>query len=80
MARRKQPTPVQRLVAAMDACALARSEAQWTNGYRAAAGAKHPDEARLYAKEQRQWQHVARAERRFRRLAQRLIREARDGE
>lgn len=75
----KKPTPVERLMAAMDRCALARGEAQWTNGYRTAKGGRHPDEARLYEKEQRQWQAVGHSEQAFRRLASRLLREARRG-
>lgn len=73
--KRKQPTPIARLMAAMDRCAIARGEAQWTNGYRAAKGGA--EEARLHPKEQRQWQNVERTEAAFRRLAARLLRAAR---
>lgn len=68
-------TPIVRLMAAMDRCAVAQGEANWTNGYRAAKGS--PEEARLYAKEVRQWGRVTIEQRNFRRLALRLLREAR---
>lgn len=83
MPARKRLTVIERLMAAMDACAIARGEAQWTNGYRAAAFAgaidNTPEGERLYQKEQAQWREVGRRERAFRRLAQRLLREAADG-
>jgi hypothetical protein len=78
MAKSKKPTPVERLVAAMDRCAVARGEAQWTNGYRAGRLAMdHAESDRLYSKEMFQWKAVVNAERAFRRLAQRIIAEAR---
>jgi hypothetical protein len=63
----------------MDACAIARGEAQWTNGYRAAKGAlidTTPEGARLYAKEMDQWNTVSHVERRFYRLALKALRDA----
>jgi hypothetical protein len=75
---RKQKPPIERLVAAMDLCAGARGEAQWTNGYRTGAvGVGSLESERLYAKEQRQWAYVDVADKKFRRLAARLLREAR---
>jgi hypothetical protein len=71
----KKLKPIERLMVAMDRCALARGEAQWTNGYRAAAAGT--EEARLYPREQAQWAVVEQEERKFRRLALRLLREAR---
>jgi hypothetical protein len=73
--KQKHPTRVERLMAAMDRCAIARGEAQWTNGYRAAKGGA--EEARLHPKEQLQWEEVGRQEAAFRRLAARLLRSAR---
>lgn len=70
----QKPTALERLMAAMDRCAVARGEAMWTNGYRAAKGA--PAEGRLWAKEQRQWERVHQTDAAFRRLALRLLREA----
>lgn len=68
---RKNLTPVQRLMAAMDECAIARGEANWTNGYRTGKGgaAEH-----LYDKERAQWQKCDEVERKFRNLAARLLR------
>ena len=78
MSARKRVSPAERLRAAMDRCAVARGEAQWTNGYRAA---KEPmlsqaEADRLYAKEQAQWKEVERVQNAFRRLALRVLREA----
>lgn len=70
----KHPTPVALLMAAMDRCAIARGEAQWTNGYRTGKGGA--EEARLYPKEQLQWKEVGRQEAAFWRLAARLLRAA----
>jgi hypothetical protein len=70
--RKNDPTPAHRLVAAMTLCAVARGEAQWTNGYRAAGGSA--EEKRLYAKEVGQWKAVDRTDAAFRRLAARLLR------
>ena len=68
-------TPTARLMAAMDRCAKAHGEAQWTNGYRAGAQSDlHADGNRLYKKEVAQWQSSYRADAAFRRLAQRLTR------
>lgn len=79
---RKKLTPIERLMVAMDACACARGEAQWTNGYRAAKGNEGrvltPEQARLWDKEQRQWRYVGSVENTFRRIVQRLLREARN--
>jgi hypothetical protein len=61
-----------------DACAIARGEAQWTLGYRTRFEALAHDKLeadRLCAKNLRQWQDVERVERKFRRLALRLLRE-----
>lgn len=58
----------------MDACAVARAEALWTNGYRAG----RPDkEAELHGKEMRQWETVRQVEGRFRRVCNEVLREAR---
>lgn len=73
-----KPTPTECLMAAMDRCATARGEAQWTNGYRAGAQSDFDvDGLRLHGKEMEQWQGVERAEAAFRRLAQRLTRGSR---
>jgi len=75
----KKAKPIDRLVMAMDACAVARGEAQFTHGYRARFAATSTDEAeerRLYAKEQAQWADAERVEKRFRRLALAVLREA----
>jgi hypothetical protein len=73
-ATRKRPTPIERLMMAKDHCAALHGEAQWVNGYRAAAGPK--EEERLRAKEAAYWRDVTKADAAFRRLAQRLLREA----
>lgn len=78
---RKPMKPIDRLLTAMDRCAVARGEANWTNGYRAAkeafqTGNLTEEHQRLHAKEGRQWQHVDRVEQAFRKLAQRVLREA----
>jgi len=75
MSTRRQQ--IDRLIKSMDRCAVARGEAQWTNGYRAAKG--KPEEANLYAKEVRQWDRVRDAEANFRRVAQNVLRQARRG-
>lgn len=76
---RKQK-PIDRLMAAMDACAIARGEAQWTNGYRTAyvkaKDYKEPEADRLYAKQELQLVRAAVSEIKFRRLALRLLRES----
>ena len=74
---RIKPKPIDRLLAAMDRCAVARGEAQWTHGYRAAKG--EPTASELWAKEQAQWKRVDETERAFRRVAVRLLREASRG-
>lgn len=71
----KQPSAIERLVAAMDRCAVARGEAQWTNGYRTGKGETDGARKLLFSKEMRQWSEVESAERNFRRVAQRLFRE-----
>lgn len=70
--------PIDRLMAAMDRCAIARGEALWTNGYRASAARSEAD--RMHAKEMEQWKAVGLAEEAFRRLALRLLREARNAD
>lgn len=81
MSRPKKPTPIERLVAAMERCARNKGEAQWTNGYRTAysqdAKRHAAEETRLYNKEMAQWTLVAEAQAAFRLLALRLLREAR---
>lgn len=79
MKRRK---PIERLMAAMDRCALARGEVQWTHGYRTAKGAHKalllaasPEDRELYLKEQRQWKEVDRAEKAYKRLALQILNE-----
>ena len=67
--------PIDRLMAAMDDCARARAEANWTNGYRASKQGDPTEESRLYEKEQQQWAACERVEKRFRRVAMRLLRE-----
>ena len=62
---------VERLVDSMDMCAVARGEAQWTNGYRAAKG--EAAEPHLYEKEKDWFREVGRRERRFRNLAKRAL-------
>ena len=74
--RTEKVSPVARLVAAMDRCAVARSNASWTQGYRSREKNK-VEEARLYAKELVLWRTVTNADLAFTRLAQRVIREAR---
>lgn len=70
----KPMKPIERLMFAMDSCALARGEAQWINGYRAG---KPEKEAELHPKEQERWQAVTEAEERFRQCCNRVLREAR---
>jgi hypothetical protein len=65
---------IARLVEAMDRCAVARGEAHWTNGYRAA---KPLAEAELWAREIEQWKAVDRADAAFRRIALSVLRNAR---
>lgn len=77
MAKVKQK-PIDRLMAAMDRCAIARGEAMWTNGYRnAIANYDGAQWARWHDREKQQWKNVERDEAAFRRLALRLLREAR---
>ncbi len=78
MAERTQK-PIDRLMMAMDRCALTRGEANWTNGYRALREKSEilrddSEGRRLYAKELMQWAENARAEKAFRRLALRVLR------
>lgn len=68
--------PIDRLMEAMDECARARGEPNYTMGYRAAKG--EPEESLLYDKEKRQWQYCDLVEKRFRRKALRILREARN--
>lgn len=81
MSSGRASAPIIRLVQAMDRCAVARGEAQWTNGYRAAYEARlntsSIESDRLYAKEMQQWKAVTKAEKAFTRLAQRVIRGSR---
>jgi hypothetical protein len=76
-------TPVQKLMQYMDACARARAEASYTQGYRSLYETRpmneQPDAARLYQKEQEQWKYCGVVEARFRTGAQRLLHEARKG-
>lgn len=76
----KKQKPIDALMDAMDRCAMARGEATWTNGYRTASGKliAMSEDARLNDKEARQWEYVDSVEKGFRRLALRLLREARD--
>lgn len=67
--------PADRLHDAMDRCAMARGEAQYTFGYRAASYEATQD--KLWDKERKQWQDVDRAEAAFRRVVQSVLREAR---
>lgn len=67
-------TLVQRLMAGMDSCALARGRANWTNGYRTG---KPSEEENLYPREREEWKRCDVEEERFRRLCQRVLREAR---
>ena len=71
----RKPSDLDRLIAAMDRCAVARGEAQWTNGYRTAARPAEQD--RLHPKEIQQWKAVEQAEKNFRKLASSLLRRAR---
>lgn len=80
-------TPIEKLMQYMDACARARGEASFTQGYRAlyengSLDTAHNDaEAkRLYEKEQNQWKYCAVVEARFRRYAQHLLRKAGRGQ
>lgn len=87
--RKARVSPVVRLMAAMDRCALARGEAQWVNGYRAhyegcltlqsgrEAVERDAETHRLRVKENQQWARVTLAEAAFKRLAQRIPRKAR---
>lgn len=78
MGQNPRLTPIQRLVAAMDRCAIARAEAQWTNGYRTGIARSNPrEEARLHSKEMLQWKAVDKADAAFQRLAQTVLRTAR---
>lgn len=71
----RQKKPIDRLMMAVDVYALARAEASWTQGYRSREpyGAEHD---RLYAKEQAQWDICHRSEKIVRKLALKLLREA----
>jgi hypothetical protein len=67
-------TPIERLMAGMDRCALIRGEAQWKNGYRAG----RPDsEGRLYEVEMALWKRCGIEEARFRKLCAQVLRESR---
>ena len=72
--------PIDLLMAAMDRCAMTRGNAQWTQGYRARyereMGHEHPEAARLRTRENHEWELNGEAEKAFRRLAMRLLREA----
>jgi len=71
--------PIDKLMAAMDRCAIARGEAQWTHGYRTGIVKTDPTQGdRLWERERAQWEKCGAVENRFRRLAKRLLREARD--
>jgi len=76
--------PLELLMEAMNLAAVARGEAQWTNGYRAAYEAwasknAHGTKAkaeieRLHEKEVHQWKHVEDCEFRFKRIAVSVMR------
>lgn len=68
---------LERILAAADRMAVARGEAQWTNGYRAATHVNPVEEKRLYDKEQAQWKYVGRVEGRARKAFLSVLREAR---
>lgn len=74
----KKTKPIDALMEAMTLCGVARADANWTNGYRAALEPRlsKVEADRLYAKEIRQYAHVEIVEARFRRLALRLLRDA----
>lgn len=76
----KQQKPIDRLMMAMDDCAIARGNACWTQGYRARRehheSADDAEAVRLRAKETSQWVRVDQVEKSFRRLALKLLREA----
>lgn len=63
--REKEAVARARLRQAIDRACIARGEAQWTNGYRAARYAGRPDDAehdRLYRREMEQWAHCGKTE------------------
>lgn len=76
---KKPETLLWRLLRAADAACIARAEAQWTNGYRAArlSVANTQETSDLYDKEQRQWKHVGYIEGRMRRVFLAVLRDAR---
>jgi hypothetical protein len=73
----KSVTPIERLMNAMDDCAIARGGAMYINGLRAG----NPNDPKLLQEEMERWRVMDRAEARFRRVALRVLREARaDGD
>lgn len=72
----RKKTPLQRLVDACDAHARAVGEAEYMSGYRV--GIKDVD-GKMFQAHSARWERAARAERAFRRLAAKLLREARKG-
>jgi hypothetical protein len=76
---RQKLAPIERLLLAIDRYSLARAEATWTNGYRAGKRGWLADaeDRRLCDEEQVRWNSAERAHLRLRRLAFRLLREAR---
>lgn len=63
------------LLGAAETCAKVRGHAQWLNGYRA--GKQSDEEDCLWEEERARWRAVADADAAFRRVAQRVIRQAR---
>lgn len=83
----KKRSPVEKLMQYMDACAHARAQAEWTNGYRTGRMAQvqsvgdDAEDDRLYRREVRQSEYCGVVEERFRRYAAHVLRvAARDAE
>ena len=70
----RKPSAIKQLMAALDEVARTQGGAEWINGYRAGAG--EPDESRLHGTEMMRWENVGEANDAFRRLALKLLREA----
>lgn len=78
----RKPTPIHKLLAAMDRCAVSRGEMMYTMGYRARREISErlhddPEAQRLRVKQDVQMAASVLTENNFRRLATRLLREAR---
>jgi len=72
-------TPTWRIMRAADAAAVARSEAAWTDGYRARYKASPHDPAeakRLYEKSLEQWRKVEHADASLQRIVRRALKAA----